>query len=405
MNNNSNKQLRSNARLREALFRKGPMTADNMQLAFPGGKFFNASNRTFLLQKNDPSLYASLFPNIDEVVTNNRGNRKRAPLKNSRSATNNGLLKNRAENNRAPRIAWSKTNKKAANNNRTTRTVSPVSLSALSKMRNRNPLQFAPDDSHLSNGRSNSGNSNQNSWTGSTLSQATMSHTSDAAQSELSSSSEISGMMGLSLESQYAVMSVVQELRNEMSSRLERLEGGVNAIRVTTAEGKELQLAAASFMDVPRKDLPKWLGLQYKKGGLNVLKKVVYDPAHFVIKDMVGGSVVATVTFFGRPLKIVIQLWITIVVVGEAVHLFYCLPAVVQTSTVDAGRAAFATLTNLGMQWYESRLGMVNGIIGSVADNLQLTAQATICNPVYQATGWLARSNPWFYIRPALCRA
>lgn len=409
MNNNTNKQKRSNALRRDALFRKGPMTDDNVQLAFPGGKYFDASNRPFLLQKNDPGLYKMMTDFDDEPINIRNGALPKIvlPAKNGAPKNANKKQANNA-NNRTPKnlgAPSSSTNNTGRATKRSAGTVSPVWLSGLTKMKNRKPVQFAPDNSYLSNSRSNSGNSNQNSWTGSTLSQATMSHASNAALSELTSSSEISGMMGLSLESQHAVMTMVQELRNEMSTRLERLEGGVNAIRVTTAEGKELQLAAASFMDVPRKDLPKWLSLQYKKGALNVLKKFVYDPAHFVIKDVVGGSVMETVTLFGRPLKIVVQLTITIFVVGEAVHMFYSLPAVVQTNTLNLGRSAFAVVSNLGTQWYQSRLGMLNGIIGGVTNNLQLSAQATICNPVYQATGWMARSNPWFYIRPALCRA
>lgn len=234
----------------------------------------------------------------------------------------------------------------------------------------------------------------------------TMSRESDAARSVSPfASSEVIGMVGLALEAQGATQTRLEEIFTDIVARLERLEGGQNAIRVTTAEQKELQLAAASFMDVPRKEWAKWLSLQYKKRGLNVSKKVIYDPTKFVIKDVVAGSVIDIFSLFGRPIKIAVKLMITVVVVAETVHYFYSLPASVQLAAADIVRTAYQVVSPLGTWYFNSRLGAVAGLVDEAQANLQNTAQAIVCNPAYPATGWTARTNPWYYIRPAFCRA
>ena len=85
-----------------------------------------------------------------------------------------------------------------------------------------------------------------------------------------------------------------------------------------------------------------------QKGGLNVLKKVMYDPTKFVIKEVVVGNVVETVSMFDKPVKIIIGVAITIVVVGEAIHLFYSLPAYVQSGDHRCGTSAFKVVSDAG---------------------------------------------------------
>ena len=109
------------------------------------------------------------------------------------------------------------------------------------------------------------------SWSGSTLTQNTMSRVSesDAARSQSSSADiQMTGMLGNSLQAQQAIVDMIADLRKDMDERFNKLDGITNAIKVTGAESKDLQLAAASFLNVPRKDIPKWLSMQYKKGGL-----------------------------------------------------------------------------------------------------------------------------------------
>lgn len=80
--NSYNRQ--KDAQIRNALFKRGPLTNDNMQLAYPGDKFFNAKSDAFMLEKNDPHLFKryryNLFedeppmPNKKPVKVNNRVN-------------------------------------------------------------------------------------------------------------------------------------------------------------------------------------------------------------------------------------------------------------------------------------------------------------------------------------------
>ena len=96
--------------LRDALFKQGPLSDENMQLGFPGGRYFNASDKTFLLRQNDPKLYDMLYG--EPVVPTRAANMGANRVANSGANRDANRGANRATNrvaNRAPSNALSTT--------------------------------------------------------------------------------------------------------------------------------------------------------------------------------------------------------------------------------------------------------------------------------------------------------